>query len=301
MQTFVAVAEEEGFAPAARRLGVSPPVVTRSVAALEEHLGTLLLERTTRKVRMTDAGTRYLNDCKRLLAELDDVEAAVSGAHQKASGLVSVTASVMFGRLFVGQSWSTSWRSIRPSPPERSGRPSYRSDRRRHRRRGQNCQAERLDAHIRQSRRGAARHVRRTQLLEEARHAQDTARAERTSQLRLSGERSAPTWPYEKNGETVSFRPRAALLANSSEIGIDAAVAGAGITRARSYMVAADVQAGRLRLILEDFEPEPIPIHLIYREGRRAPARVRAFVDFAVPRLRANAALGPGLVEKRDR
>ena len=101
MQSFVAVAEEEGFGAAARRLGVSPPVVTRNIAALEARLGALLLERTTRKVRVTEAGARYLLDCKRLLAEIDDAEAAVSGEHSKPRGALGVTASVMFGRLFV--------------------------------------------------------------------------------------------------------------------------------------------------------------------------------------------------------
>ena len=111
--------------------------------------------------------------------------------------------------------------------------------------------------------------------------------------------RSPPSWTYEHDGEPVAFRPRATLLVYSSEVGIDAAVAGAGITRVLSYMVAGHVQAGRLRIILEDFEAEPIPIHVVYREGRRAPARVRTFVDFAVERLRADAALGLKLVARR--
>ena len=108
----------------------------------------------------------------------------------------------------------------------------------------------------------------------------------------FSTERSAPAWSFEHKGQVSSLRPRSNLLANSSEVGIEAALGGAGITRALSYMVASHVRAGRLRLVLEDYEAAPIPIHVMYREGRRAPARVRAFVDFAVPRLRANADLG---------
>src|SRR5438045_1205513 len=103
MQAFVAVAEEEGFAPASRRLGVSPPVVTRSIAALEQRLGVRLLERTTRKVRITEAGARYLGDCKRLLGEIEDAEAAVTGEHDKTRGSLGITASVMFGRMFVAK------------------------------------------------------------------------------------------------------------------------------------------------------------------------------------------------------
>src|SRR5687767_7342784 len=101
MQAFVAIAETGGFASAARRLGLSPPVVTRAVASLEAHLGGSLLTRTTRKVRLTEAGARYLEDCRRLLAELDDVESAVSGVHTELRGVLAVTASAMFGQLYV--------------------------------------------------------------------------------------------------------------------------------------------------------------------------------------------------------
>jgi DNA-binding transcriptional LysR family regulator len=115
----------------------------------------------------------------------------------------------------------------------------------------------------------------------------------------FSSERSTPAWVFEHKGRALSFRPRSSLLSNSSEVGIEAALAGAGITRVLSYMVASHVRAGRLRLVLEEYEAEPIPIHVVYREGRRAPARVRAFVDFAVPRLRQNADLGLHLTTKR--
>src|SRR5688572_4034127 len=101
MQAFVAVAELESFSRAARRAGMSPPVVTRSIAALEAHLGVRLLERTTRRVHVTEAGERYLADCKRVLAELEDAEAAACGEEKTFRGQLGITASVMFGRMFV--------------------------------------------------------------------------------------------------------------------------------------------------------------------------------------------------------
>src|SRR4051812_28220567 len=101
MQVFVAVGEAQGFAAAARRLALSPPVVTRTVAALEERLGVKLLQRTTRIVRLTDAGARYLLDCKRLLSEVEDTELPLSGSQAELRGPLAITASVMFGRLFV--------------------------------------------------------------------------------------------------------------------------------------------------------------------------------------------------------
>ncbi|MPZ59183.1 MAG: LysR family transcriptional regulator [Rhizobiales bacterium] len=101
MYAFVAVAEEQGFAPAAKRLGMSPPAVTRAIVALEEHLGTRLFKRTTRIVRLTEAGARFLADCKRILSELDEAEASAAGAHSEPRGQIAVTAPAMFGRMFV--------------------------------------------------------------------------------------------------------------------------------------------------------------------------------------------------------
>src|SRR6187549_2397791 len=86
LRVFVTVAEEAGFAPAARRLTMSPPAVTRAIAALEERIGTRLLHRTTRIVRLTEAGTRFLADCKRILGELEEAEASAAGAHTEPRG-----------------------------------------------------------------------------------------------------------------------------------------------------------------------------------------------------------------------
>ncbi|HEX4448848.1 MAG TPA: LysR family transcriptional regulator, partial [Polyangiaceae bacterium] len=101
MRVFVAVAEAQGFASAARKLAMSAPAVTRAVSALEERLGTPLLRRTTRVVRLTDAGARYLADCKRILGEIDEAEAGAAGADADPRGLLRITASVNFGRMFV--------------------------------------------------------------------------------------------------------------------------------------------------------------------------------------------------------
>ena len=101
MTVFVAVAEEEGFAAGARRLHMSPPAVTRAVAALEERLGVKLLNRTTRYVRTTDAGQRYLEDARRVLAEADAADEAAAGVNAEPRGHLAVTAPVLFGRMFV--------------------------------------------------------------------------------------------------------------------------------------------------------------------------------------------------------
>jgi DNA-binding transcriptional LysR family regulator len=288
MRAFVAVAEAESFGSAARRLGVSPPVVTRAIAELEQHLGVRLLERTTRKVRVSEAGARYLSDCKRLLSELDDAEAAVAGAHHKPRGQLHVTASVMFGRLFVAPILV----DFLAKYPEVSARLLLHDQ-------VVDLMDEGLDVAVRiakladstltASKVGVVRRVTCASPAYLKKYGTPNSPRELAEHrcFLFSTGRSPPAWTYEHKGKTSTCRPGARLLANTSEVGIDAAVSGAGITRVLSYMVAAHVHAGRLRVILEDYEPEPIPIQVVYREGRRAPARVRAFVDFAVSRLRA--------------
>jgi DNA-binding transcriptional LysR family regulator len=101
MNVFIAVAEEQGFASGARRLSMSPPAVTRAIAALEQRLGVKLLNRTTRHVRTTEAGYRYLEDTRRVLAEADAADAAVSGINTEPRGHLAITAPVMFGHMFV--------------------------------------------------------------------------------------------------------------------------------------------------------------------------------------------------------
>src|SRR5690606_6801626 len=101
MRVFIAVAEAGGFAPAARQLGLSPPAVTRAIAALEERIGTRLLHRTTRLVKLTEAGARFLVDARRILAEIEEAEAAAAGDHARPRGLLTVTAPVLFGRMHV--------------------------------------------------------------------------------------------------------------------------------------------------------------------------------------------------------
>ena len=101
MQAFVAVADLRGFAPAARKLGLSPPAVTRLIAALEERLGARLLQRTTRSVALTDAGARYLERIRRILADVEEAELTAEGERIRPSGRLVVSAPVGFGRLHV--------------------------------------------------------------------------------------------------------------------------------------------------------------------------------------------------------
>src|SRR5581483_8873465 len=101
MQAFLAVADLEGFAPAARKLKLSPSAVTRLIASLEEHLGARLLQRTTRSVALTDAGARYLARVRRILADVEEAEASIKDERTRPSGRLVVSAPIGFGRLHV--------------------------------------------------------------------------------------------------------------------------------------------------------------------------------------------------------
>jgi DNA-binding transcriptional LysR family regulator len=292
LKIFVAVGEEQSFSAAARRLALSPPGVTRAIGALEQTLGVKLLQRTTRIVRLTEAGARYLLDCKRILSELDDADQAVSGAQAEVRGTLAITASVLFGRLFV----APILREFLNRHPKLNVRALFVD-------RVVDLIEEGLDVAVRVAhlpdasftaiRVGAVRNVVCASPAYLKRHGVPRSPEDLKERAALcySADRSPPVWSFQAGKRTVSVRPSARLIVNSQEVAMQGAVAGEGLTRVLSYQAAADVKAGRLRVILSEFEPDPIPIHVIHREGKRAAARVRAFVDFAVAELRANPLL----------
>jgi DNA-binding transcriptional LysR family regulator len=292
LKIFVAVGEEQSFAAAARRLALSPPAVTRAVGALEQELGVKLLQRTTRIVRLTETGARYLLDCKRILNDLDDADQLASGAQAEVRGMLAITASVLFGRAFVAP--------LLHAFLKRNEKINLRAlfvDR------VVDLIEEGLDVAVRIAhlsdasfsaiRVGAVRNVVCASPAFLKRHGvprtPDDLR--QLPAFCFSGDRSAPAWSFQMGKRTLAVRPNARLVVNSPEIAMQGAVAGEGVTRVLSYQAASELKAGRLRVILREFEPEPIPIHVIHREGKRAAARVRAFVDFAVSELRQNPLL----------
>lgn len=293
MRTFVAVAEAEGFAAGARRLGQSPPAVTRAVAALESRLGVRLLTRTTRIVRLTEAGVRYLTDCRRILAELDEADAAAAGLPGALRGPLAITASAMFGRVFVA-----------PILLEFVGRHPEVAARLLLLDRVTDLIEEGLDVAIRIAplpdsamqaiRVGEVRRVVCAAPDYLARHGvPDTPDAlERHAIIAFSQSGSAEDWRFDGGRRGVVVRARTVLVTNVAEVAVAAAVAGHGVTRVLSYQAAEALRDGRLVPLLERYEPPPVPIHIVHHEGRRAGARVRAFIDLAAERLRGNRLLG---------
>lgn len=288
MSIFVAVAEEGGFAAAARRLRISPPAVTRAVAALEQRLGVKLLHRTTRHVSTTDAGRRYLEDARRVLADADAADASAAGADSEPRGKLAVTAPVLFGRMFV-----------LPLIVDYLARYPLAAVSAVFLDRVVNLVEEGIDVGIRigelpdsslrAARVGSVRMVycASPEYLRERgspRKPQDLARHAIIASVAGS---TAPGWRF--GGRSLKLEPRLTVTANDAAI--EAALRGAGITRVLSYQAARHVEKGELAILLERYESAPRPIHVVHREGHKASAKVRTFVDLTVERLRADPAL----------
>ena len=292
MQVFLAVAEEEGFAAAARRLNTSPPSVTRAIAAMEQRIGTQLLARTTRSLHLTEAGQRYLEDCRRILAELDEAEEAAAGSYSIPGGQLTVTAPVLFGELYVA-----------PVLGDYLDRFPFVSINALLVDRVVNMTDEGVDVavrigHLHQSGQQAIKvgEVRRVVCASPA-YLDQHGRPQRPEQLReaklvtSSSSQLVSEWTFIDAGQPlkVPIEPRLVVTANNAAINL--ARLGWGMTRVLSYQVAAAVAAGELELVLEDFEPAPLPIHVVFQQNGRVPAKVNTFVDFLSQRLGQDPAL----------
>lgn len=293
MTTFVAVVDSGGFASAARKLNQSPPAVTRAVAELEARLGLRLLTRTTRFVRVTEAGARFAEDCRRILADIDEAETAAAGSHAAPRGTLTVTAPVLFGQLVVTPILVRYLQQY----PEVEAQCLFLD-------RVVNVVEEDIDVAVRigelpDSSLQAVRvgRVRRV-LVAAPSYLDERGTPERPDDLArhtivsAAGVTPVPEWRFSDAGKPQLQRLTPRLRTTTNDSAIAAAVAGLGITRLLSYQVAALVQSGALRVLLEGFEPAPLPVHVVHHEGRRATRKVRAFVDLAVEQLRAGPALG---------
>lgn len=292
MQIFATVAQEQGFSAAARRLGLSAASVTRAVAALELRIGTQLLVRTTRSVHLSEAGQRYLEDCRRILAEVQEAEDSAAGSHAQPRGQLTVTAPVLFGELFV--------------TPVMAGYLAQYPD--------VSINALLVDRIVSMVEEGVDVAVRIGELPDSNQHAIRVGEVRRVicgspqyfavngrpaHPLELAGAPVVATssigqlrsWPFLDQGEPLSVRPESRLVVTANQAAITAACLGVGLTRVLSYQVANKVATGELEIVLADFELPPLPIHVVYQGGRKAPARVRSFVDFTVDALRAHPAL----------
>ncbi|MGF1721961.1 LysR family transcriptional regulator [Vibrio kyushuensis] len=286
MRVYVAVAEEEGFAAASRRLSMSPPAVTRAIAALEESLGVKLLNRTTRYVRATEAGLRYLDDAKRIVQDVEIANEAAVGINAEPKGHLSVTAPVLFGQ-----------QHVLPGVVEYLKRYPQ-----------TNVNAVFLDRTVNLLEEGFDVGIRIGEL------ADSSMRARKVGEVKLvlvasseylleqgiplfpsdlsehtiinSGSNNfSHDWHFEQGNQKSLHRIKPRLTVTTNQAAINAAKLGLGITRVVSYQVADELSNGELAVVLEDHQLAPLPIHIIHREGRYSSAKVRCFIDLMAEQL----------------
>jgi len=292
IEVFVAVAEKGGFAAAARALVMSPPAVTRSISALEDHLGAQLLHRTTRSVRLTDAGARFLEHAQRLLQDLQGAEEAVHGVHGTPRGELRLTAPMLFGRLYVTPIIG----DFLDLYPDLTCQTLFLD-------RSVNLMDEGLDVAVRigalpDSTLTAIRvgSVRWVTFASEAylekygtpAHPRDLRNHRLIQSVSVSGGRA---WAFKDEGREIQIRIEPRLRMNTNDAIVALAGRGWGISRLLSYQIAPDVALGRLHPVLEDYELPSIPVHVVHQESRMTSPKVRACVDFLVDSLRAEPAI----------
>lgn len=290
MSILVAAVEAGSLSAAARRLGTPLATVSRKVSDLEAHLKTRLLNRTSRRLTLTDAGQSYVAAARRILEEVEEAERAASGEYSAPRGELIITAPIVFGRLHLLPVVIEFLKAF----PEIAIRLML-SDH----------VVNLLESHIDVAVRIAALPdsslmAARIGVIRRAMCASPTYLAARGAPARpedlaahdciafegLSG----GTWTFVHGNSETQVPIRARLVVNTAEAAVDAAVAGVGITRVLSYQAAQALRERTLEVVLAEFEPEPWPVHLVHAGGRRLPLKLRAFVDFAAPRLKARLA-----------
>lgn len=292
MSVFISVAEEGNFAGAARALSMSPPAVTRIISGLEDRIGTRLFNRTTRIVKMTDAGLRFLEDSRRILGELDEAEDAAAGSHAEPRGLISVTAPLLFGRNFV----TPLLLEFMDQHPRVEVKALFLD-------RHVNLVDEGVDIGVRIGhlpdssitaiRVGQIRSVicGAPSYFEEhgiPNHPEDLANHRAIHSLGMSPRRE---WQFSRDGEAFGIPISPRFSVSNNDAAIEAATSGWGLTNVLCYQVKPQLLAGKLQKVLTEYELEPWPVHVVHQEGRRASARVRACVDFLVDRLRGDLSI----------
>jgi DNA-binding transcriptional LysR family regulator len=285
LEMFVAVASEGGFAAAARKLGSSPPAVTRGIAALEARLGTSLFHRSTRAVALTDAGAAFLEQARRILADLAGAERELRGAEAEPRGQLHLTAPVMFGRLHVlpvvGELMAQHRDlMVRMMLIDRNVRIVEEGI----------DVAVRIgalaDSSLKAVRIGAVRQMLVASPGYLARRGAPRAAADLAGHelIGAMGPRSTTEWPLASGRWRLDPRPR--LVLNTVDGILAAAEAGQGIANLLSYQVIDALDAGRLISLLPEEQPPALPVHLLFEPSRAGLPAVRLFIAAMKARAR---------------
>ena len=288
LQTFVRIADRGSLSAAARATGRSLPAVSRALAMLEAEIGVRLLHRTTRRIHLTDAGTQYLERCRRILAEVDEAQASVSDLGSSLSGPITLAAPVLFGQMHVAPVVT----EFLAAHPEVSVSLLLSDGL-------ANIVEEGVDLAVRignlQDSSLVARklgEVRRVACASPAylkRHGTPKTPADLANHscLQFGALSALPYWEFREAGKPRQVRIRGSFSASHGAPLIDAARSGLGIVLAVSYQLQDAVAAGALRVVLQEFEPARRPVHSVMPSGRLQPARVRALADLLHARIGA--------------
>ena len=288
MSTFLAAVEEGSLSAASRKLRMPLATVSRKVSELETHLRTRLLHRTSRRLTLTDAGRSYVAACKRILEEVSEAERAAAGEYVTPRGGLALTAPIVFGRLHVLPIVLDFLKAY----PEIDLRLTLAD-------RVVNLQEEHIDLALRigelpdsslvASRVGSIRRVvcGSPAYLKARGTPKTPADLKNHDCVAFDGFSAPDVWKFSGGRSAISVAVRSRLVVNTAEAAIDAALASVGLARVLSYQVAQTLDDGALMLVLEKFEPPPSPVNLVYAGRDMVPAKLRAFLDFAVPRLKA--------------
>jgi len=290
MTVFVAVSEKLSFADASRVLDISPPAVTRAINHLEQKLGAKFLERNTRLVRLTDAGKAYLAQAKTIIALLKEADAAAQGMNIAPRGHLKVTAPVLFGKIFVVPGIADYLQRF----PDMEVSAMFVD-------RTVNLIDEGFDVAIRigqlpDSGMKALRlgQVRRVVCASPAylakkgvpKHPSDL---QRHCIIGTEVPAQHVNWRFSTNASPLAVKLKPRLNVISNDAAIEAVKIGFGIAQLPFYQIATHIAAGEMKLILEDYSGDHLPIHLLHRESKFAAAKVRSFIDLLSERLRADA------------
>jgi DNA-binding transcriptional LysR family regulator len=286
MSAFVAVVQAGGFSAASRRLGASVASLSRRVSELEDQLGTQLLDRSAKKVALTDRGRQYLEACRGILDELGDAERAVTGEAMAPRGELLVTAPIAFGRLHVIPVVVEFLKVYREIEVE------VRQTDRLVNLLGEHVDLAVLIGELPDSSNVATSigasgwvHCASPRYLAERGTPRQPSDLAEHDCIAYSSSPLAGDWEFKIGGAVVAMLVRGRLTVTNADAALDAATAGAGIARATFHQAARAIAEGKLVAILAEHAPDDRPVSLVHPAGL-VPPKLRAFLDFAAPRLR---------------
>jgi DNA-binding transcriptional LysR family regulator len=286
MNVLVKVVASGSFSEAARRLGVTRSAVSKAITQLEQDLGARLLDRTTRRVTPTEAGLAYYERCLAILAQISETEAQISRLHDEPKGVLKVNGPMSFGTLYLGTAIADFMErhdelKVELTLTDRMVDPLEE---------GVDVTVRigaMVDSSLIARRISAARIVLVASPDYIARHGEPETPQHLISHrcLHYGHSTTVPRWSLTENGAAITVPIAACLSSNNGDTLRDAAVKGIGIARLPSFLVSADLAAGRLSVVLADYPPQDITIHALYAPNRFLAAKTRLFIDFLVERF----------------